>query len=84
VVHDFGRGSRRFSYIATALFEPPENSKNHDITKAEDFDDDVTQLVKATVVSAPVKNKYDHLKMRPDDQDHVKLAKDSAENSMNS
>jgi len=61
-----------------------KNSKNHAITEAENFDDDTTQLMVATVASSPVKDVFGHLKTRPGDQDHIKSAKDSAENTVNS
>ena len=55
-----------------ARFNPAENSDNHDITAAVDFDEDAGQFIAATVNSAPGKVICGHLKTRPDDKHHAK------------
>ena len=55
-----------------ARFKPAENSVNHDITVAVDFDEDAGRFIAATVNSAPGKVICGHLKTRPDDKHHAK------------
>ena len=50
--------SKVFIYDLVALCpERPENSKNHNIAEAEDFDDDASQFVTCTIDSAKAKAK---------------------------
>ena len=76
-------GKVLFDHIAASPFEPPKNSENNGITKAEDFDGNATQLMMTMVSSVPVKDLYGHLKTRPDKQNHVKSTKEDHKNSVN-
>jgi len=65
-----------------AHFNPAENSDNHDITAAVDFDEDAGQFIAATVNSAPGKVICGHLKTRPDDKHHAKSTNEATEKGL--